>query len=56
MSDKTQTDAKGREVFTVHPEILAGGAAYRKAAPDTEDQDQDQDEDRAGRPAAAKDR
>ncbi len=22
-------DAQGREVFTVHPEILAGGAAYR---------------------------
>lgn len=54
MSDKTQTDAKGREVFTVHPEILAGGAAYRKPVPDTEAKDQD--EDRAGRPAAAKDR
>ena len=22
-------DAQGREVFTVHPEILAGGAQYR---------------------------
>lgn len=22
-------DAQGREVFTVHPEILAGGAPYR---------------------------
>ncbi len=24
-------DAQGREVFTVHPEILAGGATYRPA-------------------------
>ncbi len=54
MSDKTQTDAKGREIFTVHPEILAGGAPYRKVDPDTETKDRD--ESRAGRPDTAKDR
>lgn len=33
MSDHPQTDSRGREIFTVHPEILAGGAPYRKVAP-----------------------
>ena len=27
---KPSYDAQGREVFTVHPEILSGGAPYRK--------------------------
>lgn len=40
MSDKPQTDAKGREVFTVHPEILAGGATYRKVEPGQTERDQ----------------
>ncbi|HEX8510322.1 MAG TPA: hypothetical protein VF635_12620 [Propionibacteriaceae bacterium] len=29
-SAKPAYDAQGREVFTVHPEILSGGAPYRK--------------------------
>ncbi len=32
MSDPV-TDAQGREVFTVHPQLLAGGAPYRKLDP-----------------------
>jgi hypothetical protein len=28
--EKPSYDAKGREVFSIHPEILAGGAPYRK--------------------------
>lgn len=31
-SPKPTYDAQGREVFTVHPEILSGGAPYRKVA------------------------
>lgn len=27
---KASYDAQGREVFTVHPQILGGGAPYRK--------------------------
>ena len=27
------TDSRGRELFTVHPEILAGGAHYRPVEP-----------------------
>lgn len=58
MSDKPQTDAKGREVFTVHPEILAGGATYRKAeTSDTEPSDTEPGDDergQAGVPAGSK--
>jgi hypothetical protein len=28
--EKPYFDSKGREVFSIHPEILAGGAPYRK--------------------------
>ena len=28
--NKPSYDAKGREVFSMHPEILGGGAPYRK--------------------------
>lgn len=30
---KPSVDAQGREVFTVHPQILGGGAPYRKVVP-----------------------
>lgn len=40
MSSTPQTDAKGREVFTVHPEILSAGTTYRKVAAGGAEQDQ----------------
>jgi hypothetical protein len=42
-------DAQGREVFTVHPEILAGGAAYRSVKREPAQQDVEQPDQGAAR-------
>lgn len=37
MTDHTAKDGRGRELFTVNPEIHADGAPWRKATADTYD-------------------